>query len=73
LNVISDIYASIYNFNLTFEGRLFEGYIKQKSNLAFQQTKANDVANAQLLLTVILAAGTVALALIELLKWYSGD
>jgi len=33
-------YTDAYYYSLTFEGRLFEGYVKKKSDSAFEQNKA---------------------------------
>lgn len=53
---------------LLYKGYFFEGYVKQKENLDFERNQAKTIANITLAMTIILAFGTVALALIELLK-----
>jgi hypothetical protein len=53
--------------------RLQEGYVGKKKNKILEDYRVKTITIWQLILTAILAFGTVSLVFVELLKWYFGD
>jgi len=46
----------------------FEGYTKQKKDKELEAKKVQTISNWQLILTAILAAGTIGLVLVDFFK-----